>query len=53
MGCKNAYINMVPFVLLFNNAKIVFRAEQYQINKYAHGDFPELLFVVPATFKLA
>ena len=22
-------------------------------SKYAHGDFPELLFVVPASFKLA
>ena len=36
---------MVHFVLLFNNIKIVFRAEQYQTLKYAHEEFPELLFV--------
>ena len=40
-------------MLMFNNIKIVFRAEQYQIHKYAYEVFPELLFVVPASFKLA
>ena len=30
---------MVHFVLLFNNSKIWFSAEQYQIHNYAHEDF--------------
>ena len=42
----------LPFNLL-NNIKIVYRAGQYQMLKYAYEDFPELLFVVPASFKLA
>ena len=46
MGWKNAYFNMVHFIFLFNDNKIVFRAEQYQTLKYAHEEFPELLFVI-------
>ena len=46
MGWKNAYFKMVHFMLLFNNIKIVFRAEQYQIHNLHMGVFPELLFVV-------
>ena len=38
---------------MFNNSKIMFRAEQYHTLNYAYEDFPELLFVVPASFKLA
>ena len=37
---------MLHFILLFNNIKIVFRAEQYHNLIYAYEDFPELLFVV-------
>ena len=37
---------MVHFILLFNNIKIVFMAEQYQILKYAYGALLELLFVI-------
>ena len=37
---------MVHFVLLFNNIKILFMAEQYQIQKYAYEDFLELLFII-------
>ena len=39
MGWKNAYINMVHFMLLFNNIKIVFREEQYQIHNLHMGIF--------------
>ena len=44
---------MVRFILLFNNIKIVFRAKQCQTLKHAHEEFPDLLFVAPASFKLA
>ena len=53
MGWRNAYFNMVTLLCMFNNYKIWFRAEQYQNLKYAHEEFPDLLFVVPASFKLA
>ena len=53
MGWKNALFNMVHIIFMFNNNKICFRAEEYQISKFAHEDFPELLFVIPASFKLA
>ena len=43
---------MVHFVLLFNNIKIVFRAEQYQTLKYAYGVLLELLLLFPASFNL-
>ena len=36
---------MVTLFCMFNNSKIVFRAEQYQTLNYAYEDFPELLFV--------
>ena len=44
---------MVALLCMFNNSKIWFRAEQYQILKLHMGIFPDLLFVVPASFKLA
>ena len=53
MGWENAYINMVPFILLFNNIKICFRAEQYQFRNMHMRIFQKLLFVVPASVKLA
>ena len=37
---------MVASLCMFNNYKIVFRTEQYQTLKYAHEEFPELLFVI-------
>ena len=46
-------LTLCTLFLLFNNIKIVFRAEQYQTLKYAHEEFPDLLVVVPASFKLA
>ena len=44
---------MVALLCMFNNIKIWFRAEQYQIQNMHMGIFPELLFIVPASFKLA
>ena len=38
---------------MLNNPKIVFRADQYQTLKHAHEEFPDLLFAVLASFKLA
>ena len=37
---------MVALPSMFNNSKIMFRAEQYQTLKYAYGVLPELLVVV-------
>ena len=39
MGQKNAQFNLVHFILLFNNIKIVYRAEQYQIRILHMGFF--------------
>ena len=39
MGWKNAYFNMVHFIFLFNNIKIVFRAEQQLIQNMHMGIF--------------
>ena len=36
---------MVALLRMFNNSKIMIRAEQYQTLNYAYEDFPELLFV--------
>ena len=44
---------MMALTCMFNNSKIWFREEQYQIYNYAHEDFLDLLLVVPASFKLA
>ena len=44
---------MVALLCMFNNSKIWFRAVQYEIHNYAYEDFPDMLSVVPASFKLA
>ena len=44
---------MVASLCMFNNSKIVFRAEQYQSQNMHMRIFQKLLFVVPASFKLA
>ena len=43
---------MVHFSLLFNNIKIVFRAEQYQIHNMHMGIFRNCCLLFPASFKL-
>ena len=44
---------MVASLCMFNNSKIVFRAEQYHNQNMHMRIFPDLLLVVPASFKLA
>ena len=44
---------MVASLCMFNNSKIWFRAEQYHNQNMHMRIFPDLLLVVPASFKLA
>ena len=53
MGQNFAQFNMVASSCMFNNSKILFRAEQYQTQDMHMGSFRNYCLLFPASFKLA